>query len=150
MSSEDAWARSEALLAAWNRRDYDEVAASVSPDVVLIDHIRGSKVEGPEAYLDRFRPMMDAFPDMSGEVTSILASGNVVAQETIWRGTHTNPLALPNGRVIDPTHQQVGVTIAIFTEFDDDGKATVIRTYGNPTEVMPELGITSTLAAGSG
>lgn len=150
MSSGDARARSEALLAAWNRRDYDEIGACVSTDVVLVDHIRGSMVQGTERYMDRFRPMMDAFPDMVGECTAVLVNGDLVAQETRWHGTHTNPLALPNGRVIEPTHQQVSVNIAIFLEFDDEGKAKMIRIYGNPTEVMPELEITSSLAAGTG
>ena len=47
MDSEVARHRAEGILAAWNRRDYDAVAEDVSPHVVLVDHIRGRKADGP-------------------------------------------------------------------------------------------------------
>jgi predicted ester cyclase len=148
MSSQDLRARVETLLGALNRRDYKEVAKLLSPDVVLVDHIRRTTVNGPEAFTDRFKPMMDAFPDMVGETTSLFANGNVAAAETLWRGTHTSPLVLPTMREIEPTNQQVNVYIAVFLEFDQKGNATAIRTYGNPTETM--LTITATPAGGTG
>ncbi|MGO9976192.1 MAG: ester cyclase [Solirubrobacteraceae bacterium] len=150
MSSQDLQARAEALFAAWNRRDYDEVAKFLSPDVVLVDHIRSTTMNGPDGYIDRFKPMMDAFPDMAGEATSLSVNGNVIAQETVWRGTHTSPLVLPSSREIDPTYQQVTVHIAVFLEFNQEGSVTAIRTYGNPTESMLDLRATSSLAGGTG
>ena len=40
MDNQSARDRAEALLAAWNRRDYAEVASHLTPDVVLVDHSR--------------------------------------------------------------------------------------------------------------
>jgi len=148
MSSQDLRARVEALLAALNQRDYDEVAKNLSPAVVLVDHIRRTTVNGPDGFTGRFKPMMDAFPDMAGETTSLFVNGNVAAAETVWRGTHTNRLVLPSIHVIEPTNQQVNVYIAVFLEFDREGTATVIRTYGNPAETM--LTVTATPAGGTG
>ena len=146
----DLRSRAEALFEAWNRRAYEEVAEFLSPDVVLTDHIRGTTVKGPDGYMDRFKPMMDAFPDMAGEISSLSVNGNVVAQETLWRGTHSAPLVLPSMRVIEPTNQQVTVHIAVFLTFDQTGSVTDIRTYGNPTESMLDLKVTSSLAGGTG
>jgi predicted ester cyclase len=140
--------RVETLLAAWNRHDYNEVAKFLSPDVVLDDHIRRTTVAGPDGFTDRFKPMMDAFPNMVGETTSLFVEGNVAAAETVWRGTHTSPLVLSGTRVIEPTNQEVTVYIAVFLEFDEEGTVTAIRTYGNPAETM--LRITSAAAAGTG
>ncbi len=36
MNSDAVRARAEAVLAAWNRRDYEAVAENVSPNVVLV------------------------------------------------------------------------------------------------------------------
>src|SRR5207342_3267786 len=81
MSSQDLRARFEAFLAAWNRRDYDELAAALSPTVVLVDHYRGTTIEGRDGFINRFKPTMDAFPDMKGETVSLLTEGNQFAQE---------------------------------------------------------------------
>lgn len=134
MDSEAARARAEAILAAWNRRDYKAVADSLHPQVVLVDHIRGRRAEGPAGYVDRFKPTLDAFEDMQGETVTLLVEGNRVAHETIWRGRHSAPLKLRTG-TIGPTEEQVTVHLAIHMELDEDGKPTMIRTYGTTAEI---------------
>ena len=80
------------MLAAWNRRDYDAIVENLSPGVVLVDHIRGRTTEGPANYVARFRPILEAYPDMQGETVSMVVEGNNIAHETVWRGRHTEPL----------------------------------------------------------
>ncbi len=133
MESADVRARAEAVLAAWNRRDYKAVADNVSPHVVLVDHIRGRKTEGPDQLVNRFKPILDAFEDMQGETVSLIVEGNQVAHEFVWRGRHTAPLKLSTG-TIDPTGEQFTVHLAIHAEVDEDGRPTMIRAYGTPTE----------------
>ena len=145
MDSEAARARAEAILTAWNRRDYNAVANNVSPHVVLVDHIRGRKVEGPTGYVDRFKPTLEAFQDMQGETVTLIVEGNQVAHETVWRGRHTAPLKLSSGGTIEPTNQQVTVHLASHMEVDGDGTPTAIRMYGT-TDDIPIIAH----AAGSG
>jgi len=135
MDTEVARRRAEGILTAWNRRDYAAVADNVSPHLVLVDHIRGRKAEGPAGYVDRFRPTLDAFEDMQGETVSLIVEGNQVAHETIWRGRHTAPLKLHSGATIDPTNEQVTLHIATHMEVDEAGKPTTIRTYGTRDEI---------------
>ena len=135
MDSEVARRRAEGILAAWNRRDYAAVADNVSPHVVLVDHIRGRKADGPAGDVDRFQPTLEVFADMQGETVSLIVEGNQVAHETIWRGRHTAPLKLHSGATIDPTNEQVTLHIATYMEVDEDGKPTAIRTYGTRDEI---------------
>jgi hypothetical protein len=135
MDSEVARRRAEAILDAWNRRDYQAVADNVSPHVVLVDHIRGRKADGPAGYVDRFKPTLEAFENMQGETVSLMVEGNHVAHEITWRGRHTAPLRLSSGATIDPTNEQVTVHIATHMEVDEDGKPTAIRTYGTRDEI---------------
>ena len=135
MDSEAARARAEAILAAWNQRDYDAVADNVSPHVVLVDHIRGRKAEGSASYVDRFKPTLEAFEDMQGETVTLIVEGNQVSHETIWRGRHTAPLKLSSGGTVEPTNEQVTVHLTSQMEVDEDGKPTAIRTYGTRDEI---------------
>jgi predicted ester cyclase len=135
MDSEAVRTRAQAVLAAWNRRDYEAVADNVSPHVVLVDHIRGRKTEGVDQLVERFKQTLDAFEDMQGETVSLIVEGNQVAHETVWHGQHTAPLKLSSGETIDPTGEQVTVHLAYHAEVDDDGRPTTIRTYGTPTEI---------------
>ena len=135
MGSKAARARAEAILAAWNQRDYNAVADNVSPHVVLVDHIRGRKAEGPAGYVDRFKPTLEAFEDMQGETVTLIVEGNHVAHETIWRGRHTAPLKLSTGGTIEPTNERVTVHLVSHMEVDEDGKPTAIRTYGTRDEI---------------
>ena len=135
MNSEVVRRRAEDILDAWNRRDYDAVANNVSPDVVFVDHIRGRKADGPPGLVERFQPTLEAFEDMRGETVSLTVEGNHVAHETVWRGRHTAPLKLSSGATIDPTNEQVTVHIATHMEVGEDGKPTVIRTYGTRDEI---------------
>ncbi|MEP6463771.1 MAG: nuclear transport factor 2 family protein [Frankiaceae bacterium] len=134
MTSGNVSAQAEAILAAWNSRDYGEIRKHLAPDVVLEDHTRGRIAEGPHGYVDRFQPVLDAFPDMRGETVSLVAQGNVVVHETKWRGRHTVALALPGGGSVPPTNEATTMHLVTYLEFDDGGKAKSVRTYGNPNE----------------
>ena len=135
MDSQSARDRADAMLAAWNRRDYDEVATHVTPDVVLVDHSRGRTSTGPVGYVNRFRRVLDAFPDMRAESVSVLVEGSLLVQETSWRGRHTVPLKLPGYESVAPTNEVMNMHLVTYMEFDEGGKAKVLRTYGDPGEV---------------
>ena len=135
MNSEIMRDRERALLAAWNGRDYDAIVENLSPGVVLVDHIRGRKSEGPASYVDRFRPILEAHPDMRGETVSMVAEGNTIVHETVWRGrSQTAPLETHQG-TIPATNEQVTLYLSTHMEVDEDGKPTLIRAYG--TSVAP-------------
>ena len=90
MDNQSARDRADALLTAWNRRDYGEVASHLSPDVVLVDHTRHRTSTGSNGYIERFKRLLDACPDMQGETTSVLVEGNLLVQEK-YRGAGTQP-----------------------------------------------------------
>lgn len=135
MDSQSARDRADAMLAAWNRRDYDAVAGHLTPDVVLVDHTRGRTSTGPVGYVNRFRRVLDAFPDMRGESVSVLAEGSLLVQETTWQGRHTAPLKLPGYENVAPTNEMMTMHLVTYMEFDEEGQAKVLRTYGHPGEV---------------
>jgi predicted ester cyclase len=135
MDPQSARDRADALLAAWNRRDHGEVASHLSSDVVLVDHTHHRTSTGPAAYIERFRRLLDACPDMQGEATSVLVEGNLLVQETTWRGRHTAPLKIPGYENVVPTNEPMTMHLVTYMEFDDGGQVKGLRTYGEPAEV---------------
>ena len=135
MDNQSARDRADALLTAWNRRDYGEVASHLSPDVVLVDHTRHRTSTGSNGYIERFKRLLDACPDMQGETTSVLVEGNLLVQETIWRGRHTAPLKIPGYDNVAPTNEPMTMHLVTYMEFDDEGRVKGLRTYGDPGEV---------------
>jgi hypothetical protein len=135
MDSQGARDRAGTMLAAWNRRDYGEVAKQVTSDVVLVDHTRGRTSIGSDRFVDRFRRVLDAFPDMQGETVSVLVEGNLVVQETIWQGRHTAPLLVHGYEDLPPTNELKTMHLVTYVEFDDEGQAKALRIYGDPGEV---------------
>lgn len=127
--------RAEAMLDAWNRRDYGELASHLAPDAVLVDHTRGRTSTGPDGYVERFRRLLDACPDMRVATVSELVKGSLLVHETTWSGRHTAPLKLPGYDHVPPTNELMTMHLVTYMEFDDGGQVKALRTYGDPGEV---------------
>lgn len=137
MDIRSARERADAILAAWNSRDYDKITGYLDTDVVLVDHTRGRTSEGPASYVDRFRRVLEACPDMKGQTVSAVADGNLLVQETEREGHHTVALDLPGGGTIPPTNQATSMHLVTIMEYEDNGRVKALRTYGNPRELVP-------------
>jgi steroid delta-isomerase-like uncharacterized protein len=87
------------------------------------------------------RTAADASPDQRITITSIAMNGNTVIAEITTEGTHTAPLLLPTGGEIPATGKHYTTHVAVVTEYDGGGKATVCRAYYNPLELMAQLGV---------
>ena len=135
MDKQSARDRADALLRAWNGRDYGEVASQLNPDVVVVDHTRHRTSTGPDGYIDRYRRLLEAFPDMRGETTSMLAEGNLLVHETTWHGRHTASLKLPGYEPVAPTNELMTMHLVTYMEFDDGGQIKGMRVYSDLGDV---------------
>jgi ketosteroid isomerase-like protein len=135
MANQSPRDRADALLAAWNQRDYDGVSRQLAPDFVLSDHTRHRLSEGPGGYVDRFRNILEAYPNMRGESKSVLAEGNLVVQETVWQGRQTAPLRISGYDNVAPTNEEMTIHLVTYMELDDEGRIKGMRTYGDLGEV---------------
>lgn len=135
MDDQSAREQANEILDAWNRRDYEGVASHLTSEVLLVDHTRARTSTGPEGYVARFRRLLDASPDMRCESVSVVVEGDLLVQETSWRGRHTAPLVLAGYDNVAPTNEVMTKHFVTYMEFDDDGKVKALRTYGDPAEV---------------
>ena len=136
MDNQSARDRADALLAAWNRRDYAEVASHLTPDVVLVDHTRHRTSTGPDADMSI----------ASGACSTPSRTCGVRPSRCSWRETSSyrrppggagtqSRSTLPGYDNVAPTNELMTMHLVTYMEFDDGGQVKGVRTYGDPGEV---------------
>lgn len=143
MTQADLIGQAQAYTEAVNRGDWDAAVQYLSPDVLLVDYSFGGTQRGREAWVARFKPFTDAFPDTRLELMAAMTEGRRMAEEVVVRGTHTAPLSRPTGEAIPATGRSVEVHFAAVWEADDEQRVAVAHYYANPMELLTQLGITT-------
>ena len=134
MDNQDARDRADALLAAWNRRDYGEVASHLTQGFELVDHSRHRTSTGPGGYVDRYRRLLDA--SQTCGVRPLRCS---------WRETCSS-MRPPGGPAhspaqatrydhVAPTNELMTMHLVTYMEFDDGGQVKGVRMYGDLGDV---------------
>jgi steroid delta-isomerase-like uncharacterized protein len=104
---------------AFNASDWERTKALIAPDYLYNEVGTQRRIQGPEEVVAALQGWKQAMPDAKGTVTSALASGNTVALEIIWEGTHTGPLEGPTGTIPASGKRQVTPAAQILI-FDGD------------------------------
>jgi steroid delta-isomerase-like uncharacterized protein len=82
----------------FNERAWAEASQVCSPDLVMVEPSTGT-VHGMDAFIGHAQGFAQAFPDSRLEVHALIEAGNRVVVEGAYTGTHTGPLATPQGTV---------------------------------------------------
>jgi steroid delta-isomerase-like uncharacterized protein len=127
------------LYEAWNKRDFDVVTDSVTPDAQLTVAATGDSYTGPDGLRQYSTMWADAFPD--GEITldRLIPSGDNLIVEFTEHGTHTGTWSAPTGS-IPATGHSVTLHVCDVLEFSD-GKLCQQRTYFDGDSLMMQLGV---------
>jgi len=124
---------------AFNNGDWEQMRALLASDSYYDELGTERKIEGPDKIVELFKGWKTAFPDAVGTVTSAVASGNEVALEVTWKGTHTGPLATPSGEVMG-SGRRFRIEGAGVLELRD-GRIAVERVYLDPGRFLGQLGL---------
>src|SRR5690348_9234237 len=102
--------------------DFDHMRQLFRDDVVTVFPGTG-ELKGVEAFIEYAKVFLRAIPDTRVEIRSVVEQGNMVIAEGRLTGTHTGPLATPDGQEIPATGRHVDFATA--DAFDiEDGKVT--------------------------
>ena len=127
----------ESIL-AFNKGDLNAAIAPYAENAEVSEPT--GKYVGRAQILASQKVWQTAFPDAKGDVTNQIAEGEQVLTEAIFRGTHTGPLAGPNGTTIPATNKKVEMRIAFVDSFKD-GKIQRERAYYDLAGMMQQLGL---------
>jgi len=128
----------EKLRKAFRSSDPAALAALYTEDAVLHE---GSEVfQGREAIKESYAASLRAFPDMEPEFWNIMSCGEYFIYEGTSRGTHTGPLATPEGD-IPPTGRKIEIRFAFIAKMNSEGLVQEDRTYFDSALMMQQLGL---------
>jgi steroid delta-isomerase-like uncharacterized protein len=96
---ENTMSAAKAVILAYNEKNWDKLRASVDKNIVYDEKGTGRRVEGVDALIELLKGWGRALPDSKATFNETMVSGNSAVFEVVWKGTHSGPLATPNGTV---------------------------------------------------
>ena len=140
LSSQALAAAAQALIEAYNAKDWERAKASITQDFVYDELATGRKLTGRDATIEAWKGWAEAFPDSRGEYRAVhVADQGTVVLEVTWKGTHRGPLQTPNGSIA-PTGRTIEVPACGVGEIGDD-TARVQRHYFDMATLLRQLGV---------
>ena len=128
----------KAPILAFNKKDWDAVRASISPDFVYDEVATSRKVQGVDQVIPLWQGWATAFPDAKATFQRELVCGNTVVLEQTWQGTHKGPLQTPGGS-IPATGNRIDVRACMTVEVVGD-KAKMQRHYFDMGTILQQIG----------
>jgi steroid delta-isomerase-like uncharacterized protein len=124
---------------AFNGGDWELMRGKLASDSRYDELGTERKIEGPEKIIELFKLWKAGFPDGAGTVTSAVASGNNVALEVTWKGTHTGPLETAEG-TIPASGKRQETPAALFYTFEGN-KIKESRHYFDSLTLLKQIGV---------
>jgi len=107
------------VLEAFNAGDWDRYRELVPDSAVYFESATGRTAQG-DAYLDLLKGWRAAFPDITGEITTLVESSDVAVAEINWTGTHTGTLVGPDGSAVPPSGGKLDNPAAMVNHYEGD------------------------------
>jgi ketosteroid isomerase-like protein len=123
---------------SFDRGDVDAALAVFSDDLETTDPGMGT-VHGLPPFREYLETLKRAVPDARALVEQMYAAGDAIIVEGRFVGTHTGPLAGPNGD-IEPTGASVDLRFADVSRVRD-GKVVSYHTYYDQLGLLTQLGV---------
>jgi len=128
------------ILEALSAHDLDRVAAVVDEKFEFEDVGGGETAHGRDEWREFCAKFVTAFPDLSQDVRLLVDGGEYAFAEVVARGTHTGPLATPEGD-IPPTGRTIEVPFCVLVRARE-GLLSEGREYYDALSLLGQLGLT--------
>jgi steroid delta-isomerase-like uncharacterized protein len=122
----------------YNAKDLDAVMDLYADDAV--QYMPDGTFEGRDTIRDRLARELDAFSDIAHRVVSYTEQDDQFADEWVFVGTHTGPVALPDGTEVPPTGKRIEIPGMEIVKMRD-GKIVANNLYYDNLAVLVQLGL---------
>jgi ketosteroid isomerase-like protein len=92
-----------------------------------------SPLVGKEAIRTYLTSAFVTFPDWTMDLKEVLVSGHEAVVVNSVHGTHTGPFTAKDGKSVAPTNKKLVQEQLTRVVVNDDGKISLLRSYGNPS-----------------
>lgn len=124
----------EALFQALRQHDATLLPSLYAPDAVVAVGVGLVEARGPEAAAGLARSLVTAFPDARLQWGRVLQSGDALAVELSWTGTHTGALG-----DLAPTKKVVGTSALLLEHVAPDGRVRSQHLYFDADALATDL-----------
>jgi predicted ester cyclase len=133
----------QACWGQFNAKAWDQFKACYA-DGIESDQVDSGRpaVKGIDAVLANTKELTTALPDIKGSGQLILINGDTLVSVYLLNGTHSGPLAGPDGKSLPPTGKPIGYLQAHWVQTDATGnKAVKEAFYSDSGTMMAQLGV---------
>ncbi len=136
--AQDLVGAARGVVDSFNVADWERCKSILSEDSVY-DEVGTSRcLTGHDEIIPVLQGWREGMPDVTGTVDNAVAVGNTVVLEVTWQGTHTGPLAGPDGTIAATGKSQT--TRAGWVMDCEDGRVKRSRHYFDMLSFMKQLG----------
>jgi len=140
VSESAAAANLREVLEALSAHDLDRVSAVVDENFEFADVGGGEVMHGRDEWRAFCGVFVTAFPDLTQDVRLLVDAGEYAFAEVVARGTHTGPLATPDGEIA-PTGRTIEIPFCVVMRAGD-GLLVEGREYYDAATLLGQLGLT--------
>ncbi|MFF0990484.1 ester cyclase [Kocuria nitroreducens] len=130
----------EERVAAFNDHDAARFADFYADDARLEAPTFPVALAGREAIHQNEVGLLTAVPDAHVDMIGVITDGDTTALEVVLRGTHTGPLATPDGTV-PPSGNTLDIAMVLVSTFGDDGRIVLERRYFDSGAMFRQFGL---------
>ena len=145
MSSQDLAQVAREIVTGYSTSNWTALKNLVTPDMIYNEIGTQRRIQGPEAFIQALQEWKKAMTDSKGDVTKAFGTGNLVALEITWTGTHNGAFTGPGGTVPASGKRQT-TPAAMIVMFQGD-KVKEIRHYFDMVTFLQQIGSMPAMAA---
>jgi steroid delta-isomerase-like uncharacterized protein len=125
-------------IEAFNAGDWQRFKATLTQDSVYEEAGTQRRVQGADEIIRTDQEWRKVFPDAKGTIRNIFGSGNTVAAEITWEGTHRGDLEMP-GNSIPASGKRVKLPASMVATVQG-GKIKETRHYFDMVTMLQQVG----------
>jgi steroid delta-isomerase-like uncharacterized protein len=138
MGTQDLTQIAREIVATYSNSNWTGMKALFAPDVIYNEVGTQRKIQGPDAIVEGLKGWKKAMTDSGGKVTNAFASGDAVALQITWTGTHDGPFTGPAG-TLSPTGKKQTTPAAMIVKFSG-GKVKEMDHYFDMVTFLTQIG----------
>jgi steroid delta-isomerase-like uncharacterized protein len=127
------------IFKSFDAKSFTEGLKAVSDDCVIVEVSNGDLFVGPAGLQRQYDKWAQAFPDGRSEVKNVFTSGDWVAIESVWHGTHDGPWESPVG-VIPASGNTISFSYSTIARIVD-GLEVEERHYFDDASILRQMGV---------
>ena len=145
MSSQDLTQVAREIVTGYSTANWTALKGLFTPAAVYNELGSQRRIQGPDAIIQTLQGWKKAMTDSQGKVISAIASGDTVAMQITWTGTHDGTFTGPTGTV-PATGKRQTTPAAMIVKFSDN-KVSEIHHYFDMLTLLQQIGAMPAISA---